>query len=325
MASLTIVTADPPEPLPATIAEWCARYLGATPVHSFITEAPASQLWGFELDDRRVVAVKVRPASTRLDACTAAHRAAYAAGIDCPAPLAGPAPMRGDPQLSVVAETWRPDGAVWPAEDPPGSYGRLQARLVTALAGIDPGPLAPPPRWLRYDHGSDGRLWPPVADGAPDPDAIVRELPAGLTRFAETARDRLLAASLPPVVGHAGLSGVHVRWLEGPGGTPVPVVHGWEELAARPEAVLAGCLAATFNDLPDQPRIAPVPDGEVALAAYQAARGRTFTPEERELAWAASTWVACHNAALEHLAGAAGQITHQIMTDGALRLRLAGC
>jgi hypothetical protein len=35
--------------------------------------------------------------------------------------------------------------------------------------------------------------------------------------------------------------------------------------------------------------------------------------------------VACHDAAMEHVNGAAGQVTHQIMMDAPLRLRLAGC
>ncbi|MCB0910404.1 MAG: hypothetical protein KDB60_02170, partial [Propionibacteriaceae bacterium] len=273
----------------------------------------------------RVVAVKVRRASARLDACTTAHRTAHEAGIDCPAPLAGPAPMSDDPQLAVLAETWRADGAIWPSEDPPGNYGRLQAALVTALAGIDPAPFTPPPAWLRYDHRAAGRLWPPVTAARRDPEDVQYELPPGLAGYAHAARERLLAASLPAVVGHAALSGLHVRWLDGPKGAPVAVVHGWEELAARPEAALVGCLAASFNELPDQPRIAPVVEGERVLAAYQAASGRTFTTEEVEVAWAASAWVACYTAAMEHVSGAPGQATHQVVTDGQLRLHLAGC
>ena len=46
------MTADTPDAAPpGTIAAWCERHLGSLPVHSFITEAPASQLWGFELED----------------------------------------------------------------------------------------------------------------------------------------------------------------------------------------------------------------------------------------------------------------------------------
>lgn len=319
---MTANTADPAPP--GTIAAWCERHLGSLPVHSFITEAPSSQLWGFELADGRVIAIKLRPASDRLDACTAAHRTAYAKGIDCPAPLAGPALLSEDAELAVLAEMWRSDGAIWPSDDPPGNYGRLQAALIAALVDADPAGFAPPPTWLRYDHRAARRLWPPV-DVLRDPEAVQRDLPPGLTRYAEAARERLLAARLPAVVGHGGLSGVHVRWLDGAEGAPRPVVHGWEELAARPEAVLAGCVATGFNGLPDQARIAPVAEGEHVLASYQAASGREFTGEELEVAWATSVWVACHTAAMEHLDGAPGQVTHQVMTDAPLRLHLAGC
>lgn len=315
-----------PEPArPGTIHDWCEQHLGSTPVHSFITEAPSSQLWGFELADGRVIAVKVRPASARLDACVTAQRTAFAAGIGCPAPLAGPAPMGEDPGLTVTAETWRADGAIWPVDDPPGYYGRLLARLVSALAVIDPAPLVPPPPWLRYDHRAAGRLWAPVTDGGRDPESALRELPPGLSGFALAARDLLASTDLPNVAGHPDLNGVHVRWLDGPGGVPAPVVHGWDELTARPEAVLVGCLAANYYELPDEPRLAPVVQGERVLAAYQAESGRSLTDEEVEVAWAASTWVACHQAAMEHVNGAAGQVTHQIMMDATLRLHLAGC
>lgn len=309
---------------PDTITQWCELHLGSSPVHSFIADPPSSQLWGFELADGRVVAVKVRPASARLDTCVAAQRRAHEAGIACPLPLAGPAPMGPEPLL-VTAETWRSDGAVVPAEDPPGSYGRLLARLVTALSGLDPAPLVPPPPWLRYDHRAAGRLWAPVAVPGRDPEDVVRVLPPGLVGQARLARERLLAADLPSVIGHPDLNGAHVRWLDGPGGAPLPVVHGWDELTARPEAVLVGCLTANYHELPDEPRLAPVVQGERVLAAYQAESGRAFSADELEVAWAASLWVASHNAAMEHVNGAAGQVTHQLVLDAPLRLHLAGC
>jgi hypothetical protein len=307
-----------------TIADWCVRHLGSHPVHSFITSPPASQLWGFELADGRVVAVKVRPASIRMAACDAAHLLVQDHGIDCPALLAGPEPFGGTGTV-VTAEKWRADGAVWPRDDPAGSYGRLQARIIAACAGLDPALLAPPPAWLAYDHGAPERLWAPTTNEAWDPERVVRELPPGLTAAAELARARLLAARLPEVVGHGELNGVHIRWLDGPNGEPAPIVHGWEELAARPEAVLVGCLAANYNELPDESRIAPVAQGRRVIAAYQSERGSALSREEVEVAWAASAWVGCYNAALEHLRGAAGQVTHQIMTDSAQRLQLAGC
>lgn len=294
-------------------------------MHSFITSASSAQLWGFELADGRVVAVKAGPPSARRSACLEAHRLAHAGGIDCPAPLTGFEPLGDDPRIVLTAETWRADGAVWPADDPASSYGRLLGRLVAACEPLDPGRLAPPPPWLHYDHPAAGRLWPASRSRRLDPERITHDLPAGFTRLAEAARDRLLAADLPDVTGHGALNGATVRWLDGPGGRPEPVVHSWDGMAGRPEAVLAGCLAANYYELPDELRIAPVTQGELVLAAFQATRGRDLTPEELQVAWAASIWVACYHAALEHLGGAPGQVTHQIMTDGAVRLRLAGC
>ena len=294
-------------------------------MNSFITSAPATQSWGFELDDGRVVAVKVRPATARGAACLEAHRLAHAGGIDCPAPLTGREPLGEDPAMVVTAETWRADGTIWPTDDPASNYGRLLARLVVAWEPLDPTRFAPPPAWLQYDHTAPGRLWPAPAIQRLDPERINHELPAGLTRLVEAARERLLAADLAEVVGHCRLSGRTVRWLDGPGGRPEPVVHSWDELAGRPEAVLAGCLAASYYELPDESRIAPVPQGMLVLAAYQETSGRDLSAEELQVAWAASIWVAGYRAALEHLAGAPGQATHQIVTDGAVRLRLAGC
>lgn len=233
--------------------------------------------------------------------------------------------MGGDPRLTVAAETWRADGAIWPAEDPAGSYGRLQARIVLACHSVDPAAVNPPPPRLHYDHDAQDRLWPEPQSDRWDLERVARDLPPGLERLAEAARKRLLASRLPEVVGHGDLNGAHVRWTEGANGVPEAVVHGWDEVAARPEAVLAGAVAAYYNELPDVARIASVSQGRRVLAAYQAARGRRFSSDEIEVAWAASIWVACFNAALEHLAGAAGQVTHQIMMDGDLRLRLAGC
>lgn len=307
-----------------TISDWCESYLGSAPIHSYITEFPAPQRWGFELADHRRIAVSVHHPSARLAACAAAHQKAYHAGIACPAPVAGPEPLGDGEEFVVLVESWRAEGAVWPTDDPAGSYGRLQARLVTALAGVDPAGFIPAPPWLRFDHRAAGRLWPAVDDEKLDPESVVRNLPAGLYQLGEAARERLLAARLPATVGHARLSGLNVRWLD-VRGTPKGIIHGWEWLTARPEAVLAGYLAAMFNEFPDQLRIAPIVEGRQVLAAYQEEAGRDFSQEEQEVAWAASVWAACYFAAMEHVRGAAGHVTHQLMMDGVLRLHLAGC
>jgi hypothetical protein len=41
--------------------------------------------------------------------------------------------------------------------------------------------------------------------------------------------------------------------------------------------------------------LAPIESSEAFLVAYQDIRGRSFTPVEQEIAWAASLWMAAYN------------------------------
>jgi hypothetical protein len=61
------------------------------------------------------------------------------------------------------------------------------------------------------------------------------------------------------------------------------------------------------------------------LAAYELARGTDFTPEERQVAWAAGAWVLTFNARKESVVSAAGGPYQQhLAADGQQRLRRAG-
>lgn len=315
--------ATTPHPLDDVIADWCARHLGAAPARTFFAASSMSQVFGIELSDRRLIALKLRAPSRRLVACEQAHRLAHRSGIACPEPLAGPEPLGGDEALWVSAESWWPDGATEPARDPAVHYAGLLAALVDSCAGLDPAEFAPAPPWLCYDHTSPGRVWPPAFSDRWDPHRIAGSLPPDLIGMATAARERLLAAELTPVVGHSDLNGLNVRWIEGPR-APRPIVHDWDSLAGRPEAVLVGCLAADHVSVPDHGAIAPIDQGWLVLGSYQRARRREFSADEIEVAWAAGTWVACYNAAFEYLHGSAGSVTRQILQDGAQRLRLAG-
>lgn len=71
-----------------------------------------------------------------------------------------------------------------------------------------------------------------------------------------------------------------------------------DSLAWQPEAALAGAASGAFaSDSP--PTLAPIESS----AAYQELRGRRFTAEELEIAWAASLWPAAHDARREALHG----------------------
>ncbi len=136
--------------------------------------------------------------------------------------------------------------------------------------------------------------------------------------MAVAARDRLAASALPRVLGHSDLNGLNVRWL----GTE-PIVHDWDSIVLCPEAVLVGVLALDHVEMPEASAAADIETGSRVIAAYEAATGRAFTADEREVAWAASVWLGCYNAAFEHLHGGPGAFTHRILHDGAERLALA--
>ncbi len=306
------------EGLDDALALWATARLGSGPREAFFAAQSMSDVVGVVLDDGRRVALKRRGGGEHVRATTRAHAAASAAGIDCPRLLAGPENVDG---RILTAEEWRDDGEVEPSGDAAVLYARLLARLVEALRGVEREGLAPPP-WLHYDHDT-ARVGPPAASDRWDPHRIEAELPTALVRIAAAARQRLREADLPEVVGHTDLSGLNVRWVRREG-EDVPIVHDWDSIAARPEAVLVGTLAADHVALPGRGRIAGIDTGERVVEAYAQARGRAFTSEEHEVAWAASAWLAAYNAAFEHLHGAPGEVTAQLLRDGDARLRLAG-
>ncbi|WP_062206258.1 phosphotransferase [Demequina salsinemoris] len=304
-----------------SLAAWVRARLGSPPSEVFFGARSMSDVVGVTLADGRRVALKRRGGGAHVLAAARAQRAATLAGIDCPALLAGPeeVPTAPGEDLGIVtAEEWRGDGGLEPTGDASRLYARLLARLIGALRELDPDGLEPPP-WLHYDHTDATRVWPPAASDRWDPHRIESELPLALIEIARRARTRLLASNLPSVVGHTDLNGLNVRWVG-----DRPIVHDWDSVAARPEAVLVGTLAVDHVALPDRGRIAGVAAGERVIAAYEDESGRAFTVDEREVAWAASAWLASYNAAFEHLHGGPGEVTAQLLVDGEQRLARAG-
>ncbi|WP_447007162.1 hypothetical protein ACRAKI_12115 [Saccharothrix isguenensis] len=75
-------------------------------------------------------------------------------------------------------------------------------------------------------------------------------------------------------------------------------IHDWDSLAWQSEATLAGAASGAFPSA-TPPTPAPVDSSAAFPAAYQEVRGRRFTAEEQEVAWAASLRPAAHNARWE--------------------------
>ncbi|KZM75206.1 hypothetical protein AWN90_23835 [Nocardia terpenica] len=287
--------------------------LGGEPVAVLFERCSVSAVFGVRLDDGREVVVKAREDDGRAASCLAAQTRLAERGFPCALPLT---PAVGVGALAVHAEEYRPGGELLGGDSPEVAvrYARVFARLMDELGGVTVAPPLPNPRWARWDH-TDSGLWPSI--GFLD-ERDQSGVPAYVVDTAERARERMLAADLPCVLGHADFEAQNLRWRSG----AVWVVHDWDSLAWQPEAALVGAACGAFaSDSP--PTLAPIESSAAFLTAYQQARGRRFTVAEREIAWAASLWPAAHNARWEALHGDPPVCSAALRAQAAERLRRA--
>jgi hypothetical protein len=279
--------------LPDWLPAWCSDQLGDEPVGVLFERRSISAVFGLRLAAGREVVVKVREDDGRASSCVTAQLLLAERGFPCARPLT-PAVSVG--ALTVHAEESRPGGELLPGDTPDVAvrYAAVFARLMAELVDVTVAPPLPNPRWARWDHTDPG-LWPTI-DFLDERDQSV--VPAYVVDTADRARKRLLAADLPCVLGHADFEAQNLCWLDG----EVWAVHDWDSLAWQPEAALVGAASGAFAS-PTPPTLAPVDSSAAFLAAYQDLRGRRFTEEEQEVAWAASLWAAAHNARWEALHG----------------------
>lgn len=264
------------------LADWCRAWLGAEPIHILFETQQISAVVGVRLSDGREVVVKVRTAEERIRACVMVQRHLRARGFPCPELLAGPAPL-GD--RTATAEVYVPDGAPLPrTAETPRRFAEALAQLVTLASSVRDVPsLEPAPHWMHWDHRLGG-TWPPD----PHVDLNADAAPAWLEDAGERSRRRLLGArALTDVIGHADWESQNLSWSNG----VLHVVHDWDSLVRRPEATIAGVASMIFPSTGTTNEPATVVESETFLGAYEAARGRRFSDEERELAWAAGLWI----------------------------------
>ncbi|OZM70800.1 hypothetical protein CFN78_23040 [Amycolatopsis antarctica] len=300
--------------LPDWLPAWCADHLGAEPACLLFELHSMSAVFGLRLADGRDVVVKAREDDGRAASCVAAQTRLADWGFPCARPLT-PAVRVGS--LAVHAEVSRPGGEPLRGGSPRVAmlHAEVFARLMSELAEVTVPPPLPNPRWIRWDHRDSG-LWPAIGflderDRGTAPEYIVDT--------ATRARRRLLATGLPCVLGHADFEAQNLRWH----GSRVWAVHDWDSLAWQPEAALAGAASGTFASV-SPPTLAPIGSSAMFLETYQDRRGRRFTAEELEIAWAASLWPAAHNARWEALHGTAPVCCDAVRAQAAERLRRAG-
>lgn len=254
-----------------------------------------SQVLGLRLRDARQVVVKVRPAAPRLAGCVEVQRVLGIRGFPCPRLLAGPTPLGA---YTATAEAFLPGGAILAASP---ATTRLSARALRRLIVLAPGAeasptLEPAPPWAGWDHTEDG-VWPIPDDRAADLNA--HPGPAWLDAVGERVRTRLASSPLPHVVAHVDWEMQNLRWC----GERLHAAHDWDSVALRPEAGIVGLAAAVHTATGEPSSEASDDQVEAFLLAYEDARRRPFTREEREVAWAAGLWVRAFNAKKDSLDG----------------------
>jgi hypothetical protein len=278
----------------ALLTVWCSEQLGSPPAAELFRSGFLSAVTGVRLADGREVVVKVRPASPRLAACVEVQRRLFESGYPCPEPLSDPVPF-GD--RMATAEAYVPGGLALP-EGP--DVARRFAAAFALLIRLAPRPdevgtLEPPPSWAAWNHARAG-LWPRPEDGV---DVNGPAGPEWIDRAGRCARDRLRdAGASPTVIGHCDWLVGNLSW----NGDKLLVVYDWDSAATDSEAVLAGFAAALYSTASTQAN-ATIAETEQFLAAYCDARGRDFSSDELQRAWAAGVWTRLYDAKYMHVVG----------------------
>jgi hypothetical protein len=94
------------------------------------------------------------------------------------------------------------------------------------------------------------------------------------------------------VIGHADWESRNLRWVN----RRLHAVHDWDSVVAQREVTIAGAASAVFTATGAPNTSANLDQSEAFLVAYEQSRGPAWTDEERELAWAAGSWVREFNA-----------------------------
>ncbi len=266
---------------PWELDRWCRSHLGEGVDEELFRYRHLSAVIGIRLSSGQKVVVKIRRPAVRLLACSAAQRALFERGFQCPEPLVGLAPF-GDRVAS--AEAMIVGGELFPDSGrSPIPFARALAHLVALapepeeLDSLEPAlPWTFPP-----SVGTD--LWPWPDDCDIDLNSV--DGPAWVDEAGRAARDRLQASERAPIIGHGDWYTANLRWE----GRSLLAAFDWDSVVAAPEPVIIG-LAAAVYPVTHPGTEANVDETQEFLDAYASARTKTLSDEELEEAWAAGLW-----------------------------------
>jgi hypothetical protein len=298
------------------LLDWCGSRLGPGELVPLVPAAGGqmSNLYRYLMQDASA-AIKVRLESlARIEQCLEAQRMVAVNGFPCAMPLADAHELEAG--VVVSAEQWRPDGEMLRSDD--GESARrcaiLLAELMALLERRPMKALDPPPPWMHWNPPGGG-LWPPNGSIDGMDQTLV---PDTIQEFARRAASLLRHSELPHVVGHGDWEAQNIRWKDGRPWS----VYDWDSLVSLPEAAIVGAASGAFSSA-EVPTLAPIASSRMFIDTYESARGRAFTKDEREIAWAASLWPALHNARGEYLFRSDPVASLAVIEQAEDRLRLA--
>jgi hypothetical protein len=285
-------------PEPARIARmvegFMADYVGPVAAALFYRTG-VGVVVGLRLVDGREVVLKIHRWQASLERLQAIHEVqTHLANVGLPAPRPILAPQLAGSAL-VTVEEFRAGQAV-PGHDPQvrstlaeGLHqfvvaaqplvGRASVGAPPIVRGPGDGPLWPEPHSVRFDF--DG-----TADGAEWIDALWRQ---GRARLAHPAGDA--------VIGHFDWRVENLGFRDG----TIVAIYDWDSVAAAPEPILVGVVAAMFTSDWSQPDPLPTLDEMIAFVdGYERARGRSFNRAEREILDAANLMQCAYGARCQH-------------------------
>ena len=253
-----------------------------------------------------------RDEAGRAASCVQAQAALADLGFCCARPVTGVSFVNDQ---AIHAEEWFPGGEVRLGDDPTtaGAFGALYARAQRLLDKVQVGPPLPNPSWVRWSEPIPfPQLW------WQEWWVLTAPMPQLIWDIADRVRARLADCRLPLSLGHADWETQNIRW----DGESPHVVHDWDSLAYLPEAALVGIASGTFasNEIPT---LAPIESSTAFMYEYQSTRGRSFSREEQEVAWAASLWPAVYNARNQIMYDRPRAAFAALEDQGAERLALA--
>ncbi|MGH2893815.1 MAG: phosphotransferase, partial [Solirubrobacteraceae bacterium] len=278
-----------PEAIAASVELFCARSLGS-PIerYEFFVSGVLS-VHGLRLvDGRRVVVKAVRRSfgATFLAAVQTVQAHLAARAFPCPKPVLGPTALE---QGIAVVEELLDRGARADARDPciRRQMAFMLARQVNlsrrfvSLDGLKPSLLASPSPEALWPEPHESRFDFVASSGGAE----------WIDELAWSARERLADITEDRVVAHADWRAEHMRFE----GEEIVATYDWQSLAVGSEPALLGQIGYGFTtdwSIEQARRTPTVEEFRAFIADYEAARGRDFSPAERQTvdaAWVVAT------------------------------------